>query len=379
MYKWHSLLPVDGDAAYSGGAVKLFPMGKWSHPIFGDEEMTSTKADALISNFDSRIAKESVPLIVGHDRGPALGWISGLEKREDGVWGEIELNDDGRDTVTKDRYRFVSPGVTWDWKRPSDGKKFGPVLSEVSLTNFPFFGFKQTRHELKANDGTHAVTGVYDSADECKYAFWQYDDGAMLAQQTETPGALEPQSPVLVTNEPQGVTNIPSATGGANMSDEQVGVNVQDFEAAKTEYAEKLEAAEARAEKQEAVITGLLRQSRQHTLEAEMSSMTFGDDNRKLSEPQARAWAEFMAGLPGDDEREALKRLVSSIEFMSASVTEANPVLTADDGGDVSRFNTLVTSFLEEGKDGASAFEAAAQKDPEAYAAWEKGSYQKTY
>lgn len=45
---------------------------------------------------------------------PARGWITGMEVREDGIWGRVEWNAAGADLVTTRAYRAISPVVLHD-------------------------------------------------------------------------------------------------------------------------------------------------------------------------------------------------------------------------------------------------------------------------
>lgn len=69
-------------------------------------------------------------------KAPAAGFISALELRDNGLWGKVTWNDEGREDVEKKRYRFQS-GV-FMWNAPS--RRAGalrPRLHSVALTNTP--------------------------------------------------------------------------------------------------------------------------------------------------------------------------------------------------------------------------------------------------
>lgn len=62
---------------------------------------------------------------------PARGWIVGLQSRADGIWGQVEWTESGRDLVAGRAYRHISPVIA---HRP-DGTVTG--LLRASLVNRP--------------------------------------------------------------------------------------------------------------------------------------------------------------------------------------------------------------------------------------------------
>lgn len=124
--------------------VKLFPAGSWKHSIYGREEMTKERAERIIRNFERNLPREGVPVIVAHDKNaPAVGWVKELSWRDDGLYARVEWNEEGKRLLANKMYRFVSPSILKEWENPATGEKVKDVLIEVSLTNFPFFGFAQ--------------------------------------------------------------------------------------------------------------------------------------------------------------------------------------------------------------------------------------------
>lgn len=82
-----------------------------------------------------------LPLVVDHDLGGAsLGTLEEfkLTKRgpRDGIWARVDYSPSGRSKVKRKEYRFVSIRIA-DQIITQQGKAFGPVIAEVSLTNYP--------------------------------------------------------------------------------------------------------------------------------------------------------------------------------------------------------------------------------------------------
>lgn len=101
------------------GWVHLVPRGEFPHTdsksiqIIDDQAITEIlnrfQADATRAQFGG--------LLVDYDHfsydtdkpSRAAGWITGLQNRADGIWGQIRWAPDGRDQVEAGAYRFISP------------------------------------------------------------------------------------------------------------------------------------------------------------------------------------------------------------------------------------------------------------------------------
>lgn len=62
---------------------------------------------------------------------PARGWITSMQARENGIWGQVEWTDEGRNLVASRAYRGISPVITHD-----KGKTILGIL-RASLVNRP--------------------------------------------------------------------------------------------------------------------------------------------------------------------------------------------------------------------------------------------------
>lgn len=63
---------------------------------------------------------------------PAAGWVSQLEARPDGIWGQVEWTPNAVRQITEKEYRFLSPVI----QHTSDGNKVISII-RVALTNNP--------------------------------------------------------------------------------------------------------------------------------------------------------------------------------------------------------------------------------------------------
>lgn len=82
-----------------------------------------------------------LPLVVDHDLGGAsLGTLEEFKLTQrgprDGIWARVDYSPSGRSKVRRKEYRFVSVRIV-DKIVTQSGKAFGPVIAEVSLTNYP--------------------------------------------------------------------------------------------------------------------------------------------------------------------------------------------------------------------------------------------------
>lgn len=95
---------------------------------------------------------------------PARGWITGLENRDDGIWGKVEWNATGRQLLGDKAYRFISPVIA----HRADGTV--TALLRASLTNTPnmpqLAALNSETHEDHTMKKLLAALGVKEDADE---------------------------------------------------------------------------------------------------------------------------------------------------------------------------------------------------------------------
>jgi phage I-like protein len=96
------------------------------------------KADAAVENFAGLLIDFDHFSLDCGQRSEAAGWVTALESRPTGLWGQIRWSDVGEDAVKGGRYRFLSPV----WARSDcvdlGGGRIRPVrLLNAALTNDP--------------------------------------------------------------------------------------------------------------------------------------------------------------------------------------------------------------------------------------------------
>lgn len=127
------------------GEVQIFPsVGKYSHPRYGELNITKDFLSTVKANFDGKIYQQELPLTIDLEHesklSGAAGWIKDVEIRGDkGMWATIEFNDRGKSLVDDNAYKYFSPEFYDSWQDPSSNETHDNLLIGGALTNRPFF------------------------------------------------------------------------------------------------------------------------------------------------------------------------------------------------------------------------------------------------
>jgi len=95
------------------------------------------------------------------EEAPAVGWITEMQAREDGIWGRTDFNRAGRHAMTEKHYRSQSPVI--------DSTKDGRVLRilRVALTNTPNLTLTTMHSETSMDQSEiRALLGLPSNATE---------------------------------------------------------------------------------------------------------------------------------------------------------------------------------------------------------------------
>lgn len=90
--------------------------------------------DKILEAFNSKTLPK--PFVdIDHDQGKSCGEVVDLIKKEDGLYGIVEFNENGLKLLKDREYRYISPsfGEIID----NTGKKFDIYLDSISFTNIP--------------------------------------------------------------------------------------------------------------------------------------------------------------------------------------------------------------------------------------------------
>lgn len=121
--------------------IQLIPVGQWDHDLYGPILITASDIREFIQNFNAGIRK-GVFITAGHEgfeELPANGWITKVEARDDGLWGAVEWNKLGAQTLSDKQYKFFSPEFYRDYEDPQTHQVYRNVLVGGALTKSPYF------------------------------------------------------------------------------------------------------------------------------------------------------------------------------------------------------------------------------------------------
>lgn len=122
-------------------SIHLIPIGEWNHDAYGPILITVNDIREFAANFNAGI-RNGVYITAGHEgyeELPAQGWIKTVELREDGLWGNVEWNKIGIETLSDRQYKFISPEFYRDYEDPQTHQIYRNVLIGAALTKSPYF------------------------------------------------------------------------------------------------------------------------------------------------------------------------------------------------------------------------------------------------
>lgn len=119
--------------------VLVFPFGKFLRG--GWRAFSRADGEEMIRNFDANLPNSRVPVNVEHEAsGGRIGTFKKLWLGDEGVYGEIEWTEVGRERIARGEFEFFSAEIAWEWIDPRTGEKYYNVLVGGAMTNYPFHG-----------------------------------------------------------------------------------------------------------------------------------------------------------------------------------------------------------------------------------------------
>ncbi len=143
-----------------GKPFRLFPFGQL---VKNGKVREITRA--LAEKFKLPHFKPPIKLGSHADETAAGGFITGLEVRDDGLYAQVELNDEGQTALDKGAYRYHSPEVIWEgWlENPSTGSKIeGPLIVGDALLHTPHLGEAAALYSVDVIEGDEIMTTNQD-------------------------------------------------------------------------------------------------------------------------------------------------------------------------------------------------------------------------
>lgn len=146
---YKGMIPLEFDEGGSGEestveiptTIHLIPIGEWAHDAYGPIIIKNSDIREFVQNFNAGVRK-GVFITAGHEgfeELPAVGWIQSVESRDDGLWGTVEWNELGKETLSDKQYKFFSPELCRDYEDPQTHDLYRNVLTGGALTKSPYF------------------------------------------------------------------------------------------------------------------------------------------------------------------------------------------------------------------------------------------------
>jgi hypothetical protein len=121
--------------------VQVLRVGKFSHPKYGEFEITSATLAEMKKNFDAKIRGIDLAFDYFHDSDKvASGWPTQLALEEGGkeLWADVDWTPTASKMLAEREVRYFSPDFAFRWKDPETGATYNNVLFGGGLTNRPF-------------------------------------------------------------------------------------------------------------------------------------------------------------------------------------------------------------------------------------------------
>jgi hypothetical protein len=124
--------------------IHLLPFAETEHPVYGDIKLDADKMDAFVKNYEGNVVGTDLMVNYEHREGPeggrAAAWFSGLERRDDGLWGNVSWTPRAAQAVRDGEYKYMSSEYADKFTRETKGaKQVSNVFLGAALTNRPYF------------------------------------------------------------------------------------------------------------------------------------------------------------------------------------------------------------------------------------------------
>lgn len=135
------------DGEHPQSKIQVLRVGTFHHPVYGKFEITDETLGSMIKNFKAKKPAPPTEMVVDYEhmgtadppvKAPAAGWVKGLETDDGGLFALVEWTDDAVKEIKGKQYRFISPEFDLNYQDKDTGKRIGPTLISITLTNRPF-------------------------------------------------------------------------------------------------------------------------------------------------------------------------------------------------------------------------------------------------
>lgn len=136
---WADLSKVQFSEAATSSWVHALSVGKFSHPMYGDIEITPERVTRFTANIKAKARGIDPSINYDHiNMGEAAGWVTDADSKPDGLWLLVEWTEPAREKIRKRLYRYFSSEFDDEWEDPKTHTRFQDVLYGGALTNRPF-------------------------------------------------------------------------------------------------------------------------------------------------------------------------------------------------------------------------------------------------
>jgi len=140
--------------------IPLAPVNKtYHHPWYGDVVFDNARLNRFVRNFKANVLGIDIALDISHMPSEgAIGWFKDVYKKaESGLWGLVELTEEGYQLLKTRKYKYISPELMSLWKNPRTGEEYQDVILGAAVTNRPFL--KDLDAILVFEDFTDSIEG----------------------------------------------------------------------------------------------------------------------------------------------------------------------------------------------------------------------------
>lgn len=163
---------VTAGKTFAGGdpvRIQVMRVGHWTHPIYGEIDVSKKTLSEVKRNFDNR--ERGIDLAVDENHEPdhkALAWYRELTIENDGtaLYASLELTAKGAQLLNEGAYRYFSPEIIFRKVDEESGKTIENLLTGGAFTNRPFF--KDMEPLMASEDASRRPQG----ADGALYLFF---------------------------------------------------------------------------------------------------------------------------------------------------------------------------------------------------------------
>ena len=124
--------------------AQVLRVGHFSHPSYGEFEVTTETLQNMVANFTNGVRPIPPTRLVvdynhGDQSGRAAGWITALEVRGGSeLWAQVEWTDEAAEAIRRREYQFTSAEFTSEYVDKETGETRGATLLAFAITNRPF-------------------------------------------------------------------------------------------------------------------------------------------------------------------------------------------------------------------------------------------------